>query len=230
MKKILKNILPPFFIFLITKIYFFYLIKKNKLKINENYQDIHIYGKQEIIPELEQWGKNSTWNEIILLLNSKRGKILDIACGTGQNILDLKIVNPEAEIYGCDISNMLIDVAIRKGIRTENLRCLDATKLDYQQNFFDYSFSIGSLEHFTESGIDSVLQKAFHVTKIASFHMVPVSNNNINHGWIKTYQTFHNNSTNWWVNKFKKKFTKVYAVKSSWKDFISNGMWFLCYK
>ena len=60
--------------------------------------------------------------------------------------------------------------------------------------------------------------------------MMPVSRKNINEGWIKTYQTFHNNSENWWVDKFKKKFNRVYVVNSSWNDFISNGRWFLCYK
>ena len=35
----------------------------------------------------------------------------------------------------------------------------------------------------------------------------------MNEGWIKTYQTFHNNSVEWWVNKFEKKFSKVQVIR-----------------
>ena len=44
----------------------------------------------------------------------------------------------------------------------------------------------------------------------------------MNEGWIKTYQTFHNNSAAWWVNKFKQKFSKVEVIDSSWEDHISH--------
>lgn len=230
MKKIIKNILPPYIVFLLKKIYFFYLLKNNKKSIAKDHQDIEIYNDPITAEKLEEWGKDSVWNEIMLLFNGKNGKILDVACGTGKNILDLQILNPQASFYGCDISQFLINIAASKGIDIKNLKCIDATKLDYIENFFDYSYSIGSLEHFTDEGIDNVIEKLYYTTKIASFHMMPVSKKNHNEGWIKTYQTFHNNSTEWWVNKFKKKFKTIYIVDSSWNDFISNGKWFLCYK
>ena len=208
MKKIIKNILPPYIVFLLKKIYFFYLLKNNKKSIAKDHQDIEIYNDPITAEKLEEWGKDSVWNEIMLLFNGKNGKILDVACGTGKNILDLQILNPQASFYGCDISQFLINIAASKGIDIKNLKCIDATKLDYIENFFDYSYSIGSLEHFTDEGIDNVIEKLYYTTKIASFHMMPVSKKNHNEGWIKTYQTFHNNSTEWWVNKFKKKSNK----------------------
>jgi ubiquinone/menaquinone biosynthesis C-methylase UbiE len=230
MKKIIQNILPPYIFFLLKKIYFFYLLKNNKNSITKDHQDIKIYNDPITAEKLEEWGKDSVWNEIMLLFNGKNGKILDVACGTGKNILDLKILNPQASFYGCDISQFLINIAASKGIDIKHLKCIDATKLDYKENFFDYSYSIGSLEHFTDEGIDNVIEKLYYTTRVASFHMMPVSKKNYNEGWIKTYQTFHNNSTEWWINKFKKKFKTVYIVDSSWSDFISNGKWFLCYK
>jgi ubiquinone/menaquinone biosynthesis C-methylase UbiE len=230
MKKIIQNILPPYIVFFLKKIYFFYLLKNNKNSIAKDHQDIEIYNDPITAEKLEKWGRDSVWNEIMLLFNGKNGKILDVACGTGKNILDLKILNPQASFYGCDISQFLINIAASKGIDINNLKCIDATKLDYKENFFDYSYSIGSLEHFTDEGIDNVIEKLYYTTKVASFHMMPVSKKNHNEGWIKTYQTFHNNSVEWWVNKFKKKFKTVYIVDSSWSDFISNGKWFLCYK
>ena len=102
--------------------------------------------------------------------------------------------------------------------------------MDYKNNFFTYSYSIGSLEHFIESGIDEVIKKLKLNTSVGSFHFMPVSKSNKNEGWIKTYQTFHNNSVEWWVKKFKKQFKYVETIDSSWNDFISVGKWFLCYK
>ena len=230
MKKVINNILPPFILFLLKKIYFIYLLNKNKLSISKDHQDVKIYNDPITANKLEEWGKGSVWNEIVLLFNGKNGKILDVACGTGRNILDLQVTNPEAVLYGCDISQPLIDIARSKGIQSDKLKCIDATKIDYDENFFDYSYSIGSLEHFTDDGIDQVIEKIYYVTNIASFHLMPVSKKNRNEGWIKTYQTYHNNSVEWWVNKFKKKFKTVYIIDSSWNDFISNGKWFLCYK
>ena len=60
--------------------------------------------------------------------------------------------------------------------------------------------------------------------------MMPVSKKNINEGWIKTYQSFHNNSPEWWIDKFEKCFKKVEVIDSSWEDHISKGKWFVCHK
>ena len=57
--------------------------------------------------------------------------------------------------------------------------------------------------------------------------MMPISKN-IDEGWIKTYQSFHNNSSEWWLKKFKKNFQKVEIIDSSWEDHISKGKWFVC--
>ena len=82
----------------------------------------------------------------------------------------------------------------------------------------------------TEKGLVDVIEKLHFITKEYSIHMMPVSKKNENEGWIKTYQTFHNNSVEWWVEKFKKKFSLVQVVDSSWSDHISIGKWFICYK
>ena len=103
-------------------------------------------------------------------------------------------------------------------------------KINYPENFFDYSYSIGSLEHFTEKGLNDIIGKLHFITKKYTVHMMPVSKKNENEGWIKTYQTFHNNNVAWWVNKFEQKFSKVEVIDSSWQDHISIGKWFICYK
>ena len=90
---------------------------------------------------LDEWGENNVWNEIQLLLANCKGKVLDIACGTGKTIEILKKFN-EIEVYGCDISELLIQKGINRGIPNEFLKVCDATKTNYLDNEFDYSYSI----------------------------------------------------------------------------------------
>jgi ubiquinone/menaquinone biosynthesis C-methylase UbiE len=230
MRSFFKKIIPPFLIDLYRDIYIKNLIAKNKKLVVHDKQDIKIYDTDLTAEKLSEWGKGSTWNEIQMFFVSKKGNILDLACGTGINMRDIKKLSPEANIYGCDISQNLIDICLESGIERNKLICSDAIKIDFPENFFDYSYSVGSLEHFTETGLDDVIKKLHSITKSCSIHMMPVSKKNQNEGWIKTYQTFHNNSVEWWENKFKKKFSKVSVIESSWKDHISVGKWFVCFK
>ena len=230
MKKLLKQLLPPFLQNFIKKIYFFLLIKKNSFKLNKNSQDIKLYDKDEAAEKIDEWGHGDVWNEIQFIFHDKKGKILDVACGTGKNIIDLQKINTSATFYGCDISQNLLNIARKNGVLENKLICVDATKMSFEENYFDFSYSIGSLEHFTEDGIEKVIDKLHNCTRIASYHMMPTSRDNKNQGWMKTYQTFHNNNQDWWIKKFEKKFSRVYVVDSSWSDFISVGKWFFCFK
>jgi ubiquinone/menaquinone biosynthesis C-methylase UbiE len=230
MRNFFKKILPPIIVDLYREIYIKNLIKKNREKVKDNEQDIDIYETDLTAEKLNEWGKDTTWNEIQMFFISKKGNILDVACGTGINMLDVQKLSPDASVYGCDISQNLINICLKSGIDKNKLICSDAIKIDYSENFFDYSYSIGSLEHFTEKGLDDIINKLHFITKEYTVHMMPVSKKNKNEGWIKTYQTFHNNSVEWWIDKFKKKFSKVEIIDSSWEDHISVGKWFICYK
>jgi len=230
MRKFLKKFTPPIIMDIYREIYIKALIYFNKKMLDKNKQDIKIYDTKLTAYKLNECGKGTTWNEIQMFFVAKKGKILDLACGTGLNILDLKKINPEAEIYGCDISQNLIEICIENGIDKNKLLCADANDIQFEENFFNYSYSIGSLEHFTAQGIEDVIKKLHFITKKYSVHMMPVSKKNIDEGWMKTYQTFHNNSVDWWINKFKKNFSKVDVIDSSWHDHISVGKWFVCHK
>ena len=62
--------------------------------------------------------------------------------------------------------------------------------MPYKNNSFDYAYSIGSLEHFTEIGITEFVTECHRVTSKISYHMIPVSRSGNDEGWIKTYQVF----------------------------------------
>lgn len=190
---------------------------------------LDIYWTNKMAEELDRWGERSVWNEIRLIAVNLKGKILDIACGTGETIKLLSIF-PLIDVYGFDISDFLIQKAIMKGIPGDHLKVCNAVRMDYPNNSFAYSYSIGSLEHIPETDIPTVIAESFRVTLKASFHMVPVSRSGKDEGWLKMRQSYHNNSTDWWLNKFKSKYKTVRIIDSVWEDSFSAGKWFICFK
>jgi SAM-dependent methyltransferase len=196
---------------------------------NPSEQDLAIYWDEEWAEILEHWGEGNAWSEIELLMANCRGKVLDIACGTGRTMSILARF-PDIEITGCDISDMLIGKARDRGIDPKRLVVGDATHMLFPDNAFDHAYSIGSLEHFTEDGLAKVIGECWRVTTRSSFHMVPIARDGRDHGWIKTTQSYFNNSVDWWRDKFGACYHTVHVLDSSWNDEISVGKWFACVK
>ncbi len=190
-------------------------------------QDLDLYWDPKMAEILEHWGDDNVWNEIQMFFSALQGRVLDIACGTGITIMKLKAY-PALDLHGCDISDLLIRKGVEKGIPPEKLRVCDATRMPYADQEFDYSYSIGSLEHFTEAGIRDFLKEARRVTRKASIHMLPTSKSGRDEGWMKTLQSFHNNSGPWWKARFESEFRQVKSIRSKWEDSLSAGYWFVC--
>ncbi len=201
--------------------------KKNIQSPHKQYLDLYYDSKMEKI--LETWGERNSWIEVQHIFNDKKGKILDIACGTGK-VIEILNKNHDLDIYGCDISSFLIDKAKKKNISKEKLIVCDATNLPYEENFFDYCYSIGSLEHFTEQGILSFLKSSSKVTINKGYHMIPVSRSGKDCGWIENYQFYFNNSVKWWSTMCEKASLKYKFIDSSWEDEISVGKWMIVEK
>jgi ubiquinone/menaquinone biosynthesis C-methylase UbiE len=192
-------------------------------------QDLDVYWNPEMAESLETWGEGNAWSEIQFLMVNYKGKVLDIACGTGK-VIEILSKFSNLEIYGCDISDFLIQKAINRGIPNQYLKVCDATHTDYEDNFFKYAYSIGSLEHFTEEGIQRFISEVYRITTCSSSHMIPVSRSGKDEGWLKTNQSYYNNSVEWWLDKFKSSYKDVYILDSQWEDSISLGKWFICLK
>jgi ubiquinone/menaquinone biosynthesis C-methylase UbiE len=186
--------------------------------------DESIYWDEDFAEELETWGKDHVWLEIQALLAGRQGRVLDIACGSGEAMLELRDM-PDITAYGCDFSDLLISRGRKKNLT--HLVVSDATRLAFPDQCFDYSYSIGSLEHFREDGIERFLAEASRVTCKGSFHMIPLSRDK-DQGWITPYQSYYNNSQAWWMPRFKKAFRQVYTMPSGWSAWGSIGKWFIC--
>ena len=224
-KNFIKQILPPFITSFIIK------LKSEKLVSIQkpNNQSLDIYYDEKMAKILENWGKRNVWLEIQHLLLDKKGKILDIACGTG-TVIEILNNNGKQNVFGCDISDFLINKATERGIGEDKLKVCDATNMPYEDNFFDYSYSIGSLEHFTEDQIIQFLKSARRVTKYFSFHQIPMSKSNKDEGWISPLQSYFNNSKKWWLDKCNKVYDDVQIIDSSWEDKRSIGRWLILRK
>jgi SAM-dependent methyltransferase len=192
------------------------------------HQELDIYWDPKMAELLETWGEGNAWNEIRMLLLAREGKVLDIACGTGK-VMTIVQSNPGLEVHGCDISDFLISKAIQRGLPAANLRVCDATNMPYDKGFFDFGYSIGSLEHFTEDGIDRVFHGCNRVVSGMSFHMIPVSRSDKNEGWITPQQAYFNNSVTWWTDKARRAFREVEVLDSVWCDERSVGKWLVCF-
>jgi SAM-dependent methyltransferase len=190
-------------------------------------QALDVYWTPMMADILERWGEGNAWADIQLLMADVSGTVLDIACGTGK-VMEI-LERPGLEIHGCDISDMLVGKAVERGIARERLQVCDATQMPYRDGEFHYSYSIGSLEHFTEDGINKFIREASRVTSIASFHMVPTSRPGCE-GWITATQSYFNQPISWWLPCFEANFARVRVLGSTWTDAISDGTWFLCYK
>ena len=221
-----KEILPPFILkFLLN---FKKKLNKANFSISPKNQKLDLYYDKEMAKILDTWGERNAWIDVQHIFSDKKGKILDIACGTGK-VLEILDKNCDLDMYGCDISSFLIDIA-KKKISEKKLKVCDATNLPYESNSFDYCYSIGSLEHFTESGILSFLESSSRVTKIKGYHMIPVSRSEEDHGWINNYQSYFNNSVEWWSAICKKASLKYKFIDSTWEDEISIGKWLVVEK
>ncbi|MGJ4950099.1 class I SAM-dependent methyltransferase [Bradyrhizobium sp. HKCCYLS20291] len=223
--RLASQICPPVMLPLLRKAYRASIGRS--VVFNPGQQNLDVYWDPVMEQVLETWGEGNVWSEIQLALAGRQGRVLDIACGTGKT-MEVLSGEPSLELWGCDISDRLIDRAIERGIHPERVHVGDATKLPYPDGFFDFSFSIGSIEHFTEDGIAAMLAECRRVTRVMAFHTHPVSRRGDNEGWITTAQSYFNNSVDWWLPKYQAQFQHVRVLNSLWSDERSEGRWFVC--
>jgi len=76
-------------------------------------------------------------------LKNKKGKILDLCCGSGRNFSVI-----EGEIYGVDFSGEMLKYAKEAALklnRKANLQKVEVDKLPFEDNFFDSAIFVASL-------------------------------------------------------------------------------------
>ena len=134
-------------------------------------------------------------------------KILDIGCGKGFFLSDIKILLPGIKAYGLDKSKYAISKA-QKSIKS-NLKYGCASKLPWNNKFFDLVISINTLHNLEINRLFSAIQEINRVSK-KSYICVESYRNEIEKQnllyWQVTCEAFFN--TNEWKWIFKKNYFK----------------------
>ena len=84
-------------------------------------------------------------------------KVLEVGCGVGR--FTSRLANKGAQIYGIDTSKEAIDIMKKKAIPDARFEVMDARSLKFQDETFDWIFSITVLMHITE------IQELFRAAK-----------------------------------------------------------------
>lgn len=90
-------------------------------------------------------------------------KILDVGCGKAFLLYDFTKVVPGIEVHGVDISAYAIEHS-KEEIR-DNLKVSNATSLPYDDNEFDFVFSLNTLHNLHNFELDPALREIERVGK-----------------------------------------------------------------
>lgn len=112
------------------------------------------------------------------------GKVLEIGCGAGRMVKNLKFHCPNIEIYGCDISYQAIHKALRDTQQGANFAVADVQNLPYVDESFDIVVGFDIIEHVPN--VRRTIAETYRVLKKRGlFHLhAPCEGNPFTVYWI----------------------------------------------
>jgi len=131
-------------------------------------------------------------------------RVLDVGCGKGFQLYELALAVPGLEIYGIDISEYAIENA-HEGVK-DRLQVGTATSLPFDDEFFDYVFSINTLHNLFNYQLDAALREIVRVSRKHSYICVESYRNEVEKAnllyWQVTCEAFHTPAEwEWWYSK-----------------------------
>ena len=84
-------------------------------------------------------------------------RVLDIGCGKGFQLKELSLAMPGLELYGIDISNYAVENCHPDVVA--NIAVGDASALPFDDDSFDYVFSINTLHNLKNFQLDAALRE-----------------------------------------------------------------------
>ncbi len=143
-------------------------------------------SQEEIWDEIAKVWKgyrNVPVREVARFLKKKKGKVLDLGCGSGRNLVRFK-----GEYYGVDFSEEMIKYAKEKAHLLKMKAFFEKSSIDnlsFESNFFDSAIFIDSL-HCLENSASrrKSLQELFGVLKPGAEALISV--------WDKNQERFKN--------------------------------------
>lgn len=149
------------------------------------------------------------WEKVAKLMIDHYGlkagdKILDIGCGKGFLLYDFTKILPGIEIYGIDISNYAIENS-KEEIK-DKLIVGNATSLPFEDNYFDFVFSLNTFHNLECFDLYSALKEMERVGKNNKYICVESYRNEIEKAnllyWQVTCEAFNTPTEwEWWFNQ-----------------------------
>ena len=120
------------------------------------------------------------WSEVVKDFSNyynlnDESKILDVGCAKGFMLYDFYKLNPQLDLHGVDVSKYAIDNSISE-IKNK-LQVANATKLPYEDNFFDLVIAINTIHNLDKHECEIALKEISRVSKKNSFITVDAFNN-----------------------------------------------------
>lgn len=149
------------------------------------------------------------WEKVAKLMVETYGlrpgdKILDVGCGKGFLLYDFTKVLPGIEVHGIDISEYAI--ANSKEEIRDHLRVGSATALPWEDNSFDFVFSLNTLHNLHNYDLDASLREIERVGKKNKYICVESYRNEVEKAnllyWQVTCEAFCTpQEWEWWFEK-----------------------------
>ncbi len=129
--------------------------------------------------------RNKPIREVVVFLSKQKGRILDLGCGSGRNFIKL---DKKSTIYGVDFSDKQVEQARQKVLKNKiraKVFKAKATKIPFQNNFFDSAVFIATLHCIpTKRKRQKAIAELFRVLKPGKQALISV--------WDKNHPKFRN--------------------------------------
>lgn len=149
------------------------------------------------------------WEKVAKLMIDYYGlkagdKILDIGCGKGFLLFDFTKILPGIEVYGIDISNYAIENS-KEEIK-DKLRVGNATSLPFEDNYFDFVFSLNTFHNLECFDLFDALKEMERVGKKNKYICVESYRNEVEKTnllyWQVTCEAFNTpKEWEWWFKQ-----------------------------
>jgi len=148
------------------------------------------------------------WSPVADLMKStydlKPGqKVLDIGCGKGFQMFELTQSVPGIEVFGVDVSKYAFDNA-KEEIK-ENITVSCASVLPFEDNYFDFVFSINTLHNLKIDKLFSAIKEINRVSKNNKYICVESYRNELEKQnllyWQVTCESFYSPEEWEWIFK-----------------------------
>lgn len=137
---------------------------------------------------------------------TNKSKILDVGCGKGYLLYEIKKILPNIQVYGFDISKYALKNS-KKEIKKNLFYSKAQDKFRFKKNFFDLVISMGTLHNLKLSDLSKSIMEIQRVGK-QKYIMVESFRNNLElfnlQCWALTCETFLTpDQWIWFLKKFK---------------------------